>query len=206
VDPLTEQIALYLMYASVYLVPLAGAGVYFLIVNFVKPRLMSRRGCIKIYYLTPSGKLKHAYVKPELEAVHEIKDPVTGAMNNARGYSFTVAKQKRMFVDNLDYIVQDGPMRATFYDPEWNQMSLSKMQKMANPLSGRIIDSLMARVWNAARATLGKKEKNDIIIFIAIGIAAVAAAALAFQSYQEILVLKDQIAQISSRIVAGAIK
>ena len=200
---LITELGTYMLYGSIYFVPLSAIGLYYLVTTYLKPRMMAKLNYLRIFYLTPSGRIKRAFVKPELEAVEEIKDPKTGAMSNSRGYSITVQKQKHLFVDNLDYIFQDGPIRATFYDPEWNQMSMSKFTKLANPLSGRIIDSLMTRVWNAARASVGEKKRNDLILFIVIGAIAAAAAGLAYQNYQETIGMKEMIASILSKLTTG---
>lgn len=203
---LITELGTYMLYGSIYFVPLSAVGLYYLVTNYLKPRMMAKRNYLRIFYLTPSGRIKRAFVKPELEAVEERKDPSTGAMTNSRGYSITVQKQKHLFVDNLDYIFQDGPIRATFYDPEWNQMSMSKFTKLANPLSGRIIDSLMTRVWNAARASVGEKKRNDMILFLAIGAIAAAAAAFAYQGWQDTLANKEMLTTVLSKLTAGVAK
>jgi hypothetical protein len=61
----------------------------------------------------------------------------------------------------------------------------------------------MTRVWNAARASVGEKKRNDLILFIVIGAIAAAAAGLAYQNYQETIGMKEMITSILSKLTTG---
>jgi len=142
--------------------PFAIIGAFFVMREWIMPKIRARRGYVRIYRLTPSGYLKRFWAKPEYEA---------GSMFGDTGYIINLKNEKLQFIDNPNVTFFNGSVKSALYDAEGNQISIQELRKYSPALSGKILDSLATRTWNAAKAAaFGEKRNLTIFILVAAGI------------------------------------
>jgi len=141
--------------AVIYLLPLAGIGTFYLYMDQINPRLKTRSGHVKIQRLSPSGKLIKKWVKPEIETI-----------DGEIGYFFKMGEERIPFFDTGETVYNGENARMAIYDTEGNQVAINRLQKWTPQVSPKMLDSLIQRTWNLARATGLLQNKNFLMLLI----------------------------------------
>jgi len=177
----------YLLYWLVFSFPIGAFGMYFIFENLLSPRWHNSRGHVKVRRLTPNNRWKMFWAKPEEETTKD------GA------YSFFFKKKDMVlpFVDTPGTTTLEGNTVCAYYDVEGNQMNIKAMEKYMPQVAPRMLDSMMKRVWNAARASAMVNQKTLLMLVLLAVFAAAGAIAMGYYNMLE--------TQKSTRILMEAI-
>lgn len=165
--PMIEDPQMLLM--LIYLVPLAALGTIFAYWNWIEPRLMNKRGMLQIRQQQANDRINKKWVKVEIESVYDKE-------KNQTNYQY-FWKNKGNRIALYDFpgaVYWDGSTKYVLYDTEWNQVALGHMAKIQPQVNPKMLDSLLERTWNIARATVfGQNKMMLILIIVAAGLAGI---------------------------------
>ena len=170
----------YLLYWLVFSFPLGFFGMYFLMNNLIAPKWYNSRGYIKISKLSANNRWKTFWGKPEQETTRE----------GAYAYFIKHKKEVFPFVDKEGTTTLEGSTMRAFYDVEGDQINIKLMEKYMPQVAPRMLDSMMKRIWNAAKASAFIDQKRILILIVITMLVAGAAAGIGvinFQNEQKIM-------------------
>ncbi len=179
-----------LLYWLVFSFPLGIIGIYWILSSLVAPKFYNARGHVRVSYLKPNNRWKHFWAKPEQETTKE----------GAHAYFFKHKKEVFPFVDREGTTTLEGTTMRAFYDTEGNQLNIKTMEKYMPQVAPRMLDSMMKRIWNAARASAFVDQKRILLLLVMVMLVAGGAVVMGVINYQNSLNMMAADRQILSMI------
>lgn len=211
------ELELIVLVSYIYLIPLSGIGLLYTYLNWILPRIKTRRGHIQITRILASGHLKNQWVKPVEETVLE-EEPVLeekekdgekvmvpvferGRMKMTRrqetSYLIKIGKDEKLpYIDSPNFTYFQGPVKRAFYDSEGSQLSINDAAKLVSPTSAKMIDTFGQRMFNVGRmAAFTQKRNTDILILVTMFLSGISVL-IGYYNY-------TLISEIAARLLGG---
>jgi len=150
-----------LISSLVLALPLAFFGMYYLMKYEFIPRVMAKRGYVRATQLLENGRLKTFFAKPETITTED-NEVKTVLCHGEDVYDY--------YDDPRYFVFDDKGVKNVFYDSKGNLVSIEYNEKIESAVPKGIVDALLKRTWNTAKAVAFKeKMRLDIFVLVAAG-------------------------------------